>query len=247
MMEESTVPDGLERELDEKSQSSNTTDEEMKKYARVATERTKSAPVEEVQPLTDSDVPQLLKEAVQKGNPTVSSNEAAVAAAAATTDFQTEIERMSKDTDAILDSIRNEVASSPTEASLGSLCGDPTGDSITTARADDDDWDDDMSVWTLDEEIRQALSAEQKEAEQDFIRSEKEAVQPTLFPKEALPNEAQQQHKTTSPEVEGLDRSTLLAMILVWFVIGMHVLRSIYSVFLDADGTLIMPFVPTIQ
>lgn len=78
--------------------------------------------------------------------------------------FESEIERMSKDADAILDSIRNEAAESPKRMRR---LARGRREAINKAHDDDDDWDDDMS-----EELNRlvSVSEEIRQAEIDFMR-----------------------------------------------------------------------------
>jgi hypothetical protein len=124
--------------------------------------------------------------------------------------FHYEIERMSKDADAILDSIRNEVAGSPKVM-------DRVVERIDRKEAmnkvddddDDDDWDDDMSqeldrLGSASEEIRQA--------ELDFMRElidvknsdEKESYNENELPphSEAEERENETPLQTPYPEIE---------------------------------------------
>jgi hypothetical protein len=92
--------------------------------------------------------------------------------------FESEIERMSKDADAILDSIRNEAAESPNR--IRRVVGDhreaiykshedddDRREAKNKSHDDDDDWDDDMS-----EELNRlgSVSEEIRQAEIDFMR-----------------------------------------------------------------------------
>jgi hypothetical protein len=78
--------------------------------------------------------------------------------------FESEIERMSKDADAILDSIRKEAAESPNRIRRVVL---DRREALNKANEDDDDWDDDMS-----EELNRlgSVSEEIRQAEIDFMR-----------------------------------------------------------------------------
>jgi hypothetical protein len=81
--------------------------------------------------------------------------------------FESEIERMSKDADAILDSIRNEVAGSPKEMHRAAGERRDRREAINKANDSDDDWDDDMS----EELVRLgSVSEEMRQAEIDFMR-----------------------------------------------------------------------------
>jgi hypothetical protein len=92
--------------------------------------------------------------------------------------FESEIERMSKDADAILDSIRNEAAESPNRIrrvvrdrreaiNKSHDDDDDRREAINKSHDDDDDWDDDMS-----EELNRlgSVSEEIRQAEIDFMR-----------------------------------------------------------------------------
>jgi hypothetical protein len=109
------------------------------------------------------DTPQLLdetKKAVSSDIGAASSHSVGVTLGA----FESEIERMSKDADAILDSIRNEAAESPNR--IRRVVRDRR-EALNKAHDSDDDWDDDMS-----EELNRlgSVSEEIRQAEIDFMR-----------------------------------------------------------------------------
>lgn len=103
--------------------------------------------------------------------------------------FSSEIERLSKDADAILDSIRFEVASSPSDTKPTSASYE---DETAGKVADDYDWDDDMSdelgrLASASEEIA-ALDADQEEAANKLEAVEiKEAEAEVVETKPVLP------------------------------------------------------------
>jgi hypothetical protein len=124
------------------------------------------------------DPPQLLDETKKVVSPDIGAASVGVTLGA----FESEIERMSKDADAILDSIRNEAAESPNrirrvvrdrKEALKKAHDDDDGwdddrrEALNKAHDDDDDWDDDMS-----EELNRlgSVSEEIRQTEIDFMR-----------------------------------------------------------------------------
>jgi hypothetical protein len=116
------------------------------------------------------DPPQLVDETKKVVSPDIGAASVGVTLGA----FESEIERMSKDADAILDSIRNEAAESPRirrvvrdrKEALNKAHDDDDDrdddrrEALNKAHDDDDDWDDDMSeelnrLGSVSEEIRQ--------------------------------------------------------------------------------------------
>ena len=106
------------------------------------------------------DPPQLADETKKTVSPDIGAASVGVTLGA----FESEIERMSKDADAILDSIRNEAAESPNR--IRRVVRDRR-EALNKAHEDDDDWDDDMS-----EELNRlgSVSEEIRQAEIDFMR-----------------------------------------------------------------------------